>query len=201
MRKCKIEGCDKEGNGGMELCRMHYTRYRRHGDPLLVLRKKNVNVIGYLHNVVLPHDGEECIFWPFSKAKGYGQVYKDGKLQLVSRIVCEAENGPPPTPKHQAAHSCGKGHLACCNRKHLSWKTPAENSADKIVHGTQTYGESSPTSKLSEEQVKTIFSLRGIEKHRQISKRFGISMSHVSYIQRGLSWKHIQHKESKDEPQ
>jgi hypothetical protein len=30
-------------------------------------------------------------------------MMKDGRLQLVSRIVCERVNGPPPTPRHEAA--------------------------------------------------------------------------------------------------
>lgn len=177
------------------MCGMHYMRYKRNGDPNICLKKRSENVLGYLEDVILAYDGEECIEWPFAKSHGYGRVNKDGKFQLVSRIVCEVENGKPPSDKHFAAHSCGNGHLSCCNRKHISWKTPAENAADRFIHGTQIFGEKSNLSKLSEDQVKMIISLKGLESQRETAKRFGIDQTNVSLIQRGSSWKHIQRLE------
>src|SRR5690349_16938907 len=103
----------------------------------------------FYRDVVLPYEGDDCLFWPYSKwGRGYGHVWADGRQQYVHVLVCREANGPAPTPKHEAAHSCGKGHLGCCARKHLSWKTRSENHADKITHGTMLRGDTHPRSKL-----------------------------------------------------
>ncbi|WP_292637037.1 hypothetical protein [Mesorhizobium sp.] len=59
-------------------------------------------------------------------------MMKDGKCRRVSRLVCEEVHGPPPSPDHEAAHSCDNGDLGCATKRHLSWKTPKENTADKF---------------------------------------------------------------------
>jgi len=90
----------------------------------------------FLREVVLPYDGTECLIWPFAKTKkGYAQIGIDGKTRLVSRVVCEKAHGPSPSPRHHAAHNCGHGYDACVARRHLAWKTPAENEAEKRDHG------------------------------------------------------------------
>src|SRR5690348_15132724 len=51
------------------------------------------------------------------------------RMSLISRLVCEAWHGPPPTPKHEAAHWNG---VRTDNRpSNLRWATGAENAADK----------------------------------------------------------------------
>lgn len=50
--------------------------------------------------------------------------------------MCQKAHGDPPSPKHDAAHSCGRGHEGCVNPNHLSWKTKKQNQADRITHGT-----------------------------------------------------------------
>jgi hypothetical protein len=59
-----------------------------------------------------------------------------GHFERATRVMCKLAHGPAPTPKHHAAHSCGKGHEACINPKHLRWATPRENAADAKLHGT-----------------------------------------------------------------
>lgn len=91
----------------------------------------------YLVDVVLRYEGDECTIWPFTRNdRGYARTRWNGKLRNVCRMICEKVNGPPPTRVHQAAHSCGNGHLGCVTKRHLSWKSPQENSDDKYVHGS-----------------------------------------------------------------
>jgi hypothetical protein len=40
--------------------------------------------------------------------------------------------------------------------RHLSWKTPEENHADKIAHGTSGKGEKNPSAILNWEKVTEI---------------------------------------------
>lgn len=83
------------------------------------------------------YDGPDCLKWPFGcDSHGYGQVAYAGKVRRAHRVMCELVNGPPPTPDHEAAHSCGRGANGCVNPKHLSWKTRSENHLDRRGHGT-----------------------------------------------------------------
>lgn len=143
----------------------------------------------FYREVVLTYDGDDCLIWPYMRdAKGYGRMKVDGRMSLVSRRVCEEINGQAPTPKHEAAHSCGNGHLACATKGHLSWKTRAENCADKLIHGTHDRGERNSQAKLTEAQAREVLALKGKETHRSIAERFGIARQTVTRIQSGNGW-------------
>jgi hypothetical protein len=137
----------------------------------------------------VPLDGEGCVLWPYARTSaGYGHLVIDGRPTLASRISCERRNGPAPSMKHQAAHSCGRGHDGCCAPWHLSWKTPAENCADTIAHGTRYQGQSHHWSKLTAADVTEIRRLAGTVRQSEIGAMFGVTQSNVSQILRGKSW-------------
>src|SRR3972149_3745600 len=128
------------------------------------------------------YDGDECLIWPFSKPNGYGVFGLDGEVYYAHRYMCELVNGPPPTPDHEAAHSCGNGDQACIHPKHVGWKTPSQNQADRAAHGTKSNGR---LGKVSHAQAEEIRALKGKLKQREIAERYGITRSNVSHIQRG----------------
>lgn len=184
---CSITGCDKPTTA-KGLCANHYRRLWRHGDPLSG-RTSHGEPQQFYKDVVLAYEGNDCLFWPYSAHRnGYGQVRIGGKLLTVSRLVCEEANGPPPTPKHHAAHSCGNGRHGCVTKKHLSWKTKADNEADKLIHGTHNRGERHPLSILTEAEAREILSLKGTETQESTAKRYGIAGQTVSGIQSGKRW-------------
>lgn len=111
------------------LCGRHYRRLMVYGDPKIGMMAMNGEPLAFINAV--PLSGEGCVTWPYSKCtNGYGQVAINGKKVLTHRISCERLNGPPPTPQHEAAHSCGNGHLGCVSPWHLRWLTHAENTAE-----------------------------------------------------------------------
>lgn len=131
---CTILACS-DPHYAHGFCKKHYTRLLRHGDPQAG-RTPCGDLERFYREVVLPYEGDECIAWPFSRtSSGYGKIYLGGQHLIVSRLSCEEANGAPPTPEHQAAHSCGNGHLGCVTKRHLSWKTSLGNAADKKHHG------------------------------------------------------------------
>lgn len=186
-RICSIPECGK-AHYGHGWCTSHYTRHRRHGDPLAG-RTPDGERARYFIEVVLPFSGKECLLWPYSCThSGYGQVTMDGRIQLVTRLACAAKNGAPPAPNLDAAHSCGKGHLGCCNPNHLSWKTRKANSDDTLIHGTRLFGEQVGSSKLTEDEVRTIRSLGGTMLQREIAEIVGTSRSNVGLILNRKNW-------------
>lgn len=86
----------------------------------------------------------------------------------VHRAIAEAFHGPCPEGMH-CRHLDGNPR----NNKpgNLAWGTPAENNADKIIHGTATVGERNPHSKLTSSCVLRM---------RQIRRATGISYSKLA---------------------
>jgi hypothetical protein len=130
--------------------------------------------------------GDDCLQWPFGRSSGYGMVKYEGEITYAHRVMCRLAHGEPPTPKHEAAHSCGKGHEGCINPNHLSWKTHAENQRDRIAHGTIQAGHKR---KLSFDDALKVRALRGKLSQREIGEMFGITRANVSYIQLGKTYR------------
>jgi hypothetical protein len=189
-RICSLPECGKP-NEARGYCGNHYRRLRIHGDPLGggPDRASPGEPQKFYEDIILPYDGDDCLIWPYNRdTNGYAQMHVAVKKVTVSRKLCEDVNGPPTTPEHDAAHSCGNGHLGCVTKRHLSWKTKKENQADKLSHGTHQRGERSHLAKLTEAQAREILSLRGKEIQRATATRFGVSTSAIGAIQNGRIW-------------
>ncbi|WP_155951287.1 hypothetical protein [Rhizobium mesoamericanum] len=187
-RICSIPDCGNplKSSG---LCIKHYTRWYKYGDTSTVKATPNGEAREYYENVVLKYEGDECLVWPYSRStSGYGQARWNNKTSNVSRFVCEDVYGEPPTAKHEAAHSCGKGHLGCVSKSHLSWKSPSENQMDKVAHGTHSRGERGALAKLTRAEVIEINSLRGTKKKCEIAAVYGVNPSTISRIHAGKRW-------------
>lgn len=183
---CSIPDCDKP-SAHRGWCKAHYHRWYNHGDPLAGSTAKG-ELTRFLEDTALPYQGDDCLLWPYTKdRKGYAQINRKG-TRYVHRIVCEATHGKPPSPRHEAAHECGNGHLGCVNPRHLSWKTPVENQADKVTHGTHQFGIRNTQAKLTEDDVRQIRSLKGQKSLTEIGRMFGVNFVTVSNIHTGRRW-------------
>jgi len=88
---------------------------------------------------------------------GYRQVslLREGRTHYrkVHHLVAEAFIGPRP-PGAQIRHLDGNpGNNVPAN---LRWGTAAENSADRVAHGRQVRGETSPRARLTNANAKLI---------------------------------------------
>jgi len=172
---CAVEGCERpfQAKG---YCKYHWRKWKQFGDPLGG-GTRHGEPMEFLKRAAISTDAE-CISWPYANSEGYARL----RGVPAYRFVCEMVYGPPPTPKHDTAHSCGRGHLGCVNPNHLRWATRKENFSDKLEHGTDARGEKSPVAKLSNEQVSAIRSIAEVVPQGLIAQEFGISRSYVSRI-------------------
>lgn len=119
---------------------------------------------------------------------------------LVSRLICEAFWGPPPTAKHQAAHNNGQSFDD--NPDNLRWATPIENMADQLLHGTRALGSSKYGAKLNEAIIVSLRAMhaeelktgRKIARPRRIiewSLQYGVSTQVISDAIAYRKWKHV----------
>lgn len=190
---CNVEGCDKPAKT-RGWCHMHYRRWHKHGDPLERKSLANGEAWQYLKDVIFAFEGDDCLPWPFSKDRnGYGQIstVENGKRRPIGvhRVICKMAHGQPPMPDLDAAHSCGNGHLACCNKRHLSWKTRRENMADAVAHGTMRPRNRThkANAKLTEEDVRNIRSLSGVSQ-TAIADAYGVSQAAISSVLLRKTW-------------
>lgn len=187
QRLCSVSDCDKPSKT-RGWCIAHYTRWLRYGSADKIQKPSNGEVQRYFRDVALAYEGDECLFWPFSRGKkGYGHI-NGRKSNVASRVVCEEANGPPPTPEHHAAHSCGHGHLGCVTKRHLSWKTPMQNKADELAHGTRNSGERNGQSRLTAAQVLEIRGLVGTMSQVRIAEIYGVHQVQISKISKREVW-------------
>ena len=80
----------------------------------------------------------------------------------------------------QCAHNDGNCQNNCLSN--LRYATPAENIHDKVTHNTQTRGESHPTARLTDNQVRQIRSMQGTMAVKDIASAFGITPNYTTAL-------------------
>lgn len=188
---CSIDGCGKTVfcRGW---CSRHYHRWQRYGDPFAGGPERQ-SYLRWLEDRA-NYLGDECLTWPFFKCGDGrpGALWFRSKQTNAARVMCFLAHGDPPFPKAHAAHSCGNGHLACVNPRHLRWATAKQNQLDRYRDGTDIRGERHPNSHLSSADVRKIRQLvpllRGRMSHSDIGKLFDTTGSYVWAIVQRRVW-------------
>lgn len=190
---CAFPDCPnpKSPKAAKGLCNSHYWQLHK-GRPLTPLSyRRNVTEPWLMSHINEP-DSKECLTWPFQiNPDGRAMVKYQGYQGPAARVMCELAHGKPPTPQHEAAHSCGKGHLGCVHPGHLRWATCEENKADMLLHGTRVRGEKAWNAKLTEARVRAIKEFAHTCSARTIGGLFGMETGQVSRILRGERWGHV----------
>lgn len=185
MRVCQVENCSNK-HEAKGFCAKHYQRLRLHGTYAGGGSTERGAVKDWLQEYA-NYTGDDCIEWPFSKSgkRGYGSAHFGGRTRTASNAMCEVAHGPAPTPWHEAAHSCGNGHLACVNPRHLRWATRSENQIDRSLHGN----------KGRRLLPETVFSIRqSLTKpgtQRDLASEYGVSLATINDIARKRTWAHL----------
>lgn len=123
------------------------------------------------------------------------QLRREGKHihVLVSRLVCEAFNGPPPAPNMVCCHN--DGDVSNNVAGNLRWDSQKGNIADKLEHGTHQIGDSHPKAVITADlarQVKDALHAypRTRGKLLHVASLTGAPYGVVADISAGKSWRH-----------
>jgi len=111
--------------------------------------------------------------------------------RMVSRLVCEAFNGPPPSPEYHADHING---VRDDNRAtNLRWLSPAANRAKRNFASCEVHG----SAKLNAELVRMIRAewRDSIERPLEFDRRWaadsGVSRESVRNVRLQTTWKEV----------
>lgn len=107
----------------------------------------------------------------------------------VHVLMLEAFVGPCPAGM-QGAHNDGAADRNILGN--LRWDTPKGNTADRVKHGTQLYGEKVHGAKLTSKQIAEVRRLRAAGMiHKDIAEKFGVTAANICQITLGHTWRHI----------
>lgn len=139
-RLCSIEGCTRPSRK-RGWCQTHYSRWQRHGDPLVVLTTPSEDMDRFVDaacNGTAPTEPNGCILWPFP-LDDYGYASRSTRKgrYAVGRVVLSRVIGPAPSAEHQMGHAPHEvcGNRSCIAPAHLSWQTPTEQAQVKRLDG------------------------------------------------------------------
>lgn len=151
MRTCSVDTCERPHHA-KGLCSGHYSRLKRHGDPLG--RPKRPSLEERFWPKV--DKSGDCWIWTAGMdQKGYGQVCTtDGNRERAHRVSWEMVNGPIGDGQ-VVDHLCYT--TSCVRPDHLRLASPRQNNENR---------EGNPTNNTS--------GFRGVYWHPKASKWMGM---------------------------
>lgn len=134
---------------------------------------------------------EGCWGWSgFCNFFGYGQIsLPSGNATNAHRVSWELHYGTIPEGMW-VLHRCD--NPPCVNPEHLFLGTHEDNMRDMAQKNRSPKGESSPVSKLTDDIVREMRSLRAQGWSQQrIADKFGVSQPLVGMVCRRKIWSHV----------
>jgi len=124
-------------------------------------------------------------------ANGYLSVrlYPDDRTMMVSRLVCAAFNGQPPTPAYHADHI--NGDRADNHHKNLRWLSPTANRALRIP----IRGERHRMAKLNAAAVRriraeiTTSTEQCLYFDKRLAAEYGVTRESIRNVRLGNTWR------------
>lgn len=146
------------------------------------------------------HKTESCWVWNgVRNNSGYGSI-SDGHGILVGahRLSWIIHFGQIPEGLY-ICHKCDTPY--CVNPSHLFTATASDNMLDKIMKGRDFVDNAYRNSKLTFKEVNDIRNLyaEGKITQKELSEKYRVCRSNISYVLKGKSWGHVKDGIVKDD--
>ncbi len=128
---------------------------------------------------------DDC--WPWIRGRfgavGYGAFVVKGRTMGAHRFALELKLGRAMERSEVTRHACH--NRLCCNPRHLSLGTPADNFRDRTEAGRPGIG-----GKLSVDAIAEIRASAGRwGDASRLAEKFGVSRTTISHVRNGVTWK------------
>lgn len=186
-RKTNIAPCSRKRDGHLK------------GEPMEFIKghfKQQSIEDRFWSKVDKSRGNDACWNWTAKSGdSGYGSILVGGRgglFPFAHRLAYQLTHGTIPDGLW-VLHKCD--NPSCCNPSHLFLGTHQENMRDRNTKGRQAHlkGESAGNHKLNTETVKYIrsrYDAGGISQ-LELAHEIGISLSAISQIVLGKTWKNV----------
>ena len=153
-------------------------------------RVRSYDAARFMEAVLAGHEPPKMIRALHTASNGYKTIsFTIGgvtKTVHIHVLVCLTFLGPRPDGYHAGHRNGDKEDNRLAN---LRWVTPAENNADKLLHGTHGRGARHPGARLCEEDVRAIrLRLKAGETAAAIAAGYPVGRSLIQRIGVGKAW-------------
>lgn len=196
MTTCQIPECDQKAHG-RGMCRSHYMRQWRYGDPHGAAQRAMPEELFWSH-VDKTSDPNGCWIWTGARIREYGCMNYRGRSRPAHRVAYELQFGPIPDGLF-VMHECD---VRMCVR-HLRLGTAADNSRDMVEKGRSARGDrhwtarnpdhSAMSRRLTADAVRAIRAAYDGRKGQVIAlaREYGVSDVTIRKIVTGRTWRHV----------
>jgi hypothetical protein len=133
---------------------------------------------------------DDCWLWLAGRSGPYGTFCVSKDRHVRAHIFSyEMTHGAVLTYPKVVLHSCD--NTLCCNPRHLSVGTQADNMADMVSkrRGSCGKGERHRSAKLAENDVRAIRA--SSDTNTALAKRYGVKPHTISNVRRGVTWRQV----------
>lgn len=184
--QCSLDACDRP-RYARELCRMHYVRFVKHGDPVAVAAHSPVTFTVADRLAKRSRREGECLVFTGPRDRcGYGFLTVGNRKQGTHRLSYREHVGPIPDGM-VVRHKCD--NAPCMEPSHLELGSHAENQRDKVVRFRSTSGEKNPSAVLTAKTAVEIYRrIAAGETVASLAGEYGVGTSTIGRIRRRESW-------------
>jgi len=197
---CSIEDCNTEV-AARGWCSKHWQRWKRHGDPHIVLPPsagpQQPALERFWEKVDKTTTPGGCWTWKTAVDRdGYGHFKFGGRMWRAPRWIFNQTNDLPLAADEEVRHTCD--NPPCFEPEHLFAGTMLDNTRDMIAKGRRRpdvgyiAGETHHQAKVTEAAVREIRSRRSAgAKYSELMADFGLSKTAIAEICTRKTWQHL----------
>lgn len=206
--QCSYDGCHKP-HVAKGLCRSHYQRWRKTGDPEGGSRRVQCgdNLLDkvtqkFVRGVRKLANGCWTCDTAYRTVHGYlaVQITENGIQHAFKAHRFSYEHFVGKIPDEMlVCHKCD--NPSCCNPRHLFLGSQSDNMRDMVAKCRGLVGAKNPNTKFSEDDILHIYECidRGMSR-KKIAEIYGVASVTISHIATGRNWTHLYKRHRRREP-